>query len=251
MIVNTLLRGLMAGLIGCSTLSVLYGHEPPPPLVQVCPPEDLFAGDKANVTIRGLKDEYAILRFEADVRPANADRFVSLMTDAQTQGFEFIVLELNTPGGLVVDGHRMASAIEGSGKPVYCIVDGEASSMGFYILQSCARRLMTKTSTLMTHEPYEPSLYHTNRYALRSALDRLEGEALEMIAYESRRMNITRDEFVKRTAGESTDWRMTAVEALKYGAADEVWPTVEAATRSARDQWLASRPSRPSFPPSP
>lgn len=63
-----------------------------------------------------------------------------------------VILEINTDGGDVDAGFKLAKAIERAKKPVTCVVDGHAFSMGSYIFEACGRRVMTKRSILMIHE---------------------------------------------------------------------------------------------------
>src|SRR5581483_5373793 len=57
---------------------------------------------------------------------------------------DYVTIELNTPGGSNYVGFKLAKAIEECGKPTICVVDGMAQSFGFYLLQSCSIRAMTK-----------------------------------------------------------------------------------------------------------
>lgn len=66
---------------------------------------------------------------------------------------EAVVLEIDTPGGEVGAGMRLSRVIENYPVRLICVVDGDGASMGFYILQSCPVRLMTKRSSLMIHRP--------------------------------------------------------------------------------------------------
>jgi ATP-dependent protease ClpP protease subunit len=67
---------------------------------------------------------------------------------------EAVVFEIDSPGGEVGAGLQLAKALEDYPVRLICVVDGDAASMAFYLLQSCPLRLMTKRSSLMMHRPY-------------------------------------------------------------------------------------------------
>ena len=116
----------------------------------------------------------------------------------------------------------MAKALESSKLPIYCLVDGEAASMGFYVLQGCYYRIMTPTSTLIIHEPFVPLMLNSNRYALKDAETRMTESGEEMITYEVRRMKMTRAEFNSHINGAGKNWYLTSAEALDAGAVDQI-----------------------------
>ena len=95
----------------------------------------------------------ALVRFSSDVNQYSAAAFIDALDQVNKAKAEYIVLELNSPGGSVAAGFEMSLAMEKSNATVICVVDGMAASMGYFLLQSCDIRLMTKRSQLMIHEP--------------------------------------------------------------------------------------------------
>lgn len=67
---------------------------------------------------------------------------------------EAVVFEIDSPGGEVGAGLRLAKVLEDYPARLICVVDGDADSMAFFLLQSCPVRLMTKRSSLMMHRPF-------------------------------------------------------------------------------------------------
>ena len=63
-----------------------------------------------------------------------------------------VVIEIDSPGGEVEAGWQLVRAIERSAAHVVCVVDGEADSMAFVVLQACDERVITERSLLMAHE---------------------------------------------------------------------------------------------------
>lgn len=95
----------------------------------------------------------ATIRFNSDVNQYSASTFIDYMDQINKAGAEAVVIEINSPGGRVDAGFEMSKVIENSQAKTVCVVDGDAVSMGYYILQSCDIRLMTKRSILMIHAP--------------------------------------------------------------------------------------------------
>lgn len=65
-----------------------------------------------------------------------------------------IYLDIDSPGGSVLEGLRVIRAIEKAqyrGVPIICTVDGMAASMAMHILGSCSQRYAYRTSILMWH----------------------------------------------------------------------------------------------------
>lgn len=155
---------------------------------------------------------------------------------------EAMVIELNSSGGNVDEGFLMAKAIEDVDFPVVCVVDGDAMSTAFYILQSCDYRVMTKRSNLMAHEP----AFVTTNFVGRGLDWTNKAEALRtaargMAEQESRRMKVTVEEFQRRTAF-GQEWHFTWEDALKYGAVDLVVDRVRPVVGSMR---MTLRPPQP------
>jgi ATP-dependent protease ClpP protease subunit len=94
-----------------------------------------------------------VIVFEDDVTLESATNFAGQLKAAGGGNGPIFVI-LRTGGGSARAGFIMARAIQESANPVVCIADTMAMSMGFYILESCDRRIMTKNALLMMHSPY-------------------------------------------------------------------------------------------------
>jgi ATP-dependent protease ClpP protease subunit len=240
------MRILLAVLLASSTASTIYRAAPPPPVVPAPAPilgplcEPIEAPDTAAVFVKKVVEDFAVIRFEADVNQSNVSRFMYILEDAPKIAFKYLVVELKTPGGNVQEGMRMAEAIEHSHLPVYCVADQWVASMGFYILQACAHRMMVRDGALLVHEPYKKVLFGVNRFGLKAAVADLDPLAEKMLDYEARRLTVPRAQLAARLAGPDAEWRMTADEALRVGAVDEVIESLDAATSSRPP----ARPSR-------
>lgn len=210
---------LMVLIIGCGTAISLQDKLPPKPpeqppvLVEFVPgpvPHLLLEDSIKEETVSGLIKSLAIISAQSNVMA--------------------VVLEINSPGGDVEWGFRLAKAIERTPQPVICVVDGMAASMAFYILQSCTTRVMTERSVLMAHEPWSAAIVMgqekdwekvaTNTVATLKALGRA------ICRHMARRMNISYDGFLAMVA-DGREWWMDMTEASKYGAVDEVFVSVD------------------------
>jgi ATP-dependent protease ClpP protease subunit len=156
------------------------------------------------------------------------------MVQVSTPTPEFILLEIDSVGGSVQSGFLMTKMVEESPVPVYCIVDGKAASMAFYVLQGCKLRFMTARSTLTVHEPAQvlPSGRGTRQDYMKDA-ERLRTLNISMSYFWSRRLNISREEFLRRI--DDKDWVMSAPEAFGVKAVDQVVMTVDQVLHSLRD----------------
>jgi len=134
-------------------------------------------------------------------------------------GAEAIILELNTSGGGVGAGFRLSKAIENSKVPVVCVVDGEALSMGAYLLESCSTRIMTRRSSLMFHQPAIRGTVGGTREEFQNIAELLRTLESGMIEHLVARMNISAADMQKKIEG-GKQWWMTFQEALETGAVD-------------------------------
>lgn len=130
-----------------------------------------------------------------------------------------IIIEINSGGGDFDSGFVISKIIETSPIPVMCIVDGEAASMAFYILQSCQIRAMTDRSTLMWHSV---SLVGggVNSTNIESLGNRIAAMNRASAAHVAKRMNISKETVADKI--KNHDWWMAADEALLIGAVDVV-----------------------------
>lgn len=172
------------------------------------------------------------ISFVGVVDGESVDEAILLLRRAVAAGAKAIVIEINSPGGHVNAGFLLARAIEDSPVPVACVVDGEAASMGFYLLQSCDVRLMTRRSVLMIHEPSFGGVRGTPE-ELRQAADALKAIAQAMAEHCAAKMKITVEELKART--DNKDWWMEWREALHVGAVDDVVTSVDEVVVSYRD----------------
>jgi ATP-dependent protease ClpP protease subunit len=134
-----------------------------------------------------------------------------------------VVLEINSTGGQVAEGLEMAKALERSPVKVHCVVDGDAMSMAFFILQACHTRSMTIRSRLMTHQPAikgPVSGCEGDQYHWRSCADGLKTMTDGWVWFSAKRMKMSRSAFLRRIAGQ--DWYMSASQALRFHAVDQL-----------------------------
>jgi ATP-dependent protease ClpP protease subunit len=164
----------------------------------------------------------------APVDKNTAEHLIKLIEQAsENVDVDFIMLELDTPGGMVGEGHAVVRAMERSTKPVVCVADGQAASMGFYILQGCDKRIMTERTYLMVHEPSIGGDFGGQPKDWLNMTQGLQATAEGMLRHESKRLKVGRDVLAKHIEhGQS--WFMNVDEAVKVGAVDGVAGSVEA-----------------------
>jgi len=144
---------------------------------------------------------------------------------------DILMLDINTPGGSVGEGFELEKALEATPAKIYCVVDGDAYSMGFFMLQSCQNRIMTKRSSLMAHEP----LMMTSAdemitiHDLGERINDLTADARGIAEHAISRMKITLEQYQEKTT--NREWFMAWPEALQVGAVDCVYAGTGASAR--------------------
>lgn len=200
---------LMSFLLACVPIPPVAASEAvaPPPAPKV----------KASDAYDGIYQ----FRLWGSIGKGSGMRFLQAFVKAQAEEPDIIVVELNTTGGDVDEGFQIAKAIEDSAVPVICIVDYEALSMGFYILQSCPRRLMTTRSRLMVHDPglMLPAQRLTPADA-KAYLAQLESLRVGMNHHWSKHLKMDLKTFERKMRAKG-DWYMTAAQAKELGAVDD------------------------------
>ena len=131
-----------------------------------------------------------------------------------------IIIDIDSGGGDFDAGFEIVKAIEASPIPVICVVDGQADSMAFYILQSCDQRVMTRRSSLMWHGITLVGGSGVNMVNLPGLQKRLEVMNEAALAHVSHRLKIPASEVAEKI--KYGDWWMAATEALKVGAVDSL-----------------------------
>lgn len=173
-----------------------------------------------SIEAKAAKHYVPKITFATDVSAASVKVAIELIDAANDGGAETIVIEFDTPGGSVMAGQRLAKAIERSKAPVVCVVDGMAASMGFYLLQSCDTRVMTKRSILMAHEPAISTQVSGKEYAYEEIAEVLRKINRAMAEHIAGRLGMSVEAFMARIA--NTEWWMNWDEALKVNAVDFV-----------------------------
>lgn len=166
------------------------------------------------------------LRFSDEVNEKTAKHLVKWIEAANRAGADQLLLEINTPGGSIPDGFEVMRAIEDSDAPVTCIVDGDADSMGFAILQSCEHRYMTPRSKLMAHEPAIGGNIHGQPNFFIAIADMMRAERDTLAIHCQHRLKVSLAEYHKHTDG-GLMWWMLSDEAVRVGAVDGVRQTVK------------------------
>jgi ATP-dependent Clp protease protease subunit len=171
------------------------------------------------------------IKYDGPIDQENVDAAIKLIEQLNRGNPTAIVLEINSPGGLVDAGFALAKAIEDSSSPVVCVVDGEADSMAFYILQSCTSRYATRRSTLMFHHV---SLMNVsgNARQLRQVSNVLAVRSRAAIEHVAQRMGVSPDWLENKL--DEGDWWLSASDALKVGVLDDLVPSVKSVVESIK-----------------
>lgn len=195
---------------------------PPPMFGIVLPPP--AAEDEPEASCEDLKPCVPHLTLDGRVDEGSVGKLIKGIDAWNKAGAKSILLEINSGGGSVFDGLDLAKKIEDSKAPVNCVVDGEAASMAFYLLQSCATRTMTRRSILMAHQPSVGAGLDGPEENWRNIAEVLRALSKAMAAHCSYRLAVTLEEYEARTSG-STQWWFSFEDAKRFHAVDTVYPT--------------------------
>lgn len=159
------------------------------------------------------------LKIEGPITQELVDDLIGEIALANERGDKTITIQMDTPGGSVFEGFRLAKAIETSPAPVTCVVDGMAASMGFYVLQSCHQRIMTKRSLLMEHSVWAGMQGHSEEFDRMANL--LHHLTQSMCEHTSARMHMDA-KICMAMVHDGHEWWFSWDEALEAHAVDAV-----------------------------
>lgn len=172
----------------------------------------------------GAKYHVPVIVFNGTIDEDSANAFIDAFEKLEPSA-DAIVIEITTYGGSVDDGFRMARAIERSSTPVACVAENETASMGYFVLQSCPVRAMTKRTILTAHYPYMSQISAHREQDFENAARHQRGMNEMMLQQVCRRTKMTCQE-VKENLDRG-DWALVWYDALKVGAVDRVVDSVE------------------------
>lgn len=159
--------------------------------------------------------------FHEEVNRVSAAKVANWITAGNKAHVSLLLLTLNSGGGDIDAGFELIRTIENSQVPVYCVAEHETMSEAFAILQSCQKRLSTLRAALMTHEPGMQRAIEGHAKDFLNAAESLRVVSTAHAHLCSAKMKMSFTEYLKRTEN-GQDFYMTAEEALKYGAVDEL-----------------------------
>jgi len=142
------------------------------------------------------------------------------ITCSAENALEVVDVEINSPGGSVMEGQRIYNALKGissRGVEVVTTVNGIAASMGSVILMAGDQRKMTHGSRIMIHEASVMAYGDAND--LRKQSNILESISSEIAAIYAERANGTAEDMRQLMKDET--W-MTASEAEEAGFVDVI-----------------------------
>ena len=181
----------------------------------------------------------AIGTLKGEIDPSSALSLADFYNRAQKSKVDAAILVIDSPGGHFTSAGAMIRIIESAPFPTFCVVNGQAASAAFWLLQACKDRAATPSSLLMIHEA---ALYQEFGPCQKMTARQLEKHASELRAmdaviarYVAPRMGLKMDFYVSKT--QDSDWDMDVTAGLKFHAIDREILTVDAYL-----QYLASLP---------
>lgn len=178
------------------------------------------------VIVDSAAHNVASYRFNDEVNEESVKAALDAIDRAESEHATSFLLEINTPGGDVDEGFKLAKRIEDSKMQIACVVDGKAASMGFYILQSCSTRAMTKRSALMTHEPSLGGMFAGRQNDWASVAAAMKAISDGMAEHCNHRLTTTIKQYHDHTDG-NKQWWFSWSDAQKFKAVDKVVDSVK------------------------
>jgi ATP-dependent protease ClpP protease subunit len=204
---------LLALLASCVT--------PPLPTTTIGEPEVVAYNDRLPRLVYDPSSEgrgVAIIHLDTPIQRPQAEVLEVLLQS--TVGADDIVIVMNSGGGDPIDAFEMIVSIYEAPAPVTCIATNMVASAAFLVFQRCPRRVMLDGSRLMMHEAQWVGPVQDVLEAIERGVD-LDELNKVMAIFACMRLNFaTVSECHDHYKGR--DWEMTAQEALRVGAVDEI-----------------------------
>jgi ATP-dependent Clp endopeptidase proteolytic subunit ClpP len=160
-----------------------------------------------------------VLDLTTEVSDASVDPLIKEIALDNQDGAEAIIIRFNTPGGNVASGQKLDLAFQDCKAKIVCVVQGMSASMGYFLLQSCDERIMSKDSVLMAHAP--ASGVQGQPAHVRQFLKMLDALNDALIEHMCAKTHLSFRQFKAKIAYDQEYW-MTWREAMRIGAVDYV-----------------------------
>jgi len=112
-----------------------------------------------SIESQANQKHYATIKLEGSVNPIIAEHIVNSITEAQEKGVQFILIQMDTPGGLVTSMREIIKAILSSKVPVivYTFPKGaQAASAGGFIMLASHIAAMAPGTEIGAMHPVSP-----------------------------------------------------------------------------------------------
>lgn len=110
----------------------------------------LFTGEAHAKSLKIDGERLIVLK--GGINTQSSDKVIKGLNDLDDDTKNRIWLVINSPGGSVPAGLRLAAAMEGTTAPIYCVVDTRAHSMAAILTQFCDKTYAQKYATIMFHQ---------------------------------------------------------------------------------------------------
>ena len=190
--------------------------------------EPVESSDEADVEVALGEPEISVEKIEKRDPLIEIEDFdmtikgaIKKLTELDDEGHKQIYVKIDSYGGSIHWGMELVQHLEGLKTPITCVVDWKAYSMGAFLLESdgCDKRLMTKRSTILFHEPLVPQT-GGNEHELRNTADHLRALGKALVASTAERLKMSEKKFESKIRNKS--WVMSYREALRVKAVDGI-----------------------------
>jgi len=217
--VSLLVGGILA--VACNTMLAAPAETTTPTVKEVISP---VPSSPASLNVTAKKKRVFNVTLPADrtvslvgeVNELNANVVSSqILQLGKTK--EPIFLVINSPGGSVLDGALIISAIEAAQGPVYTVCASLCASMAAMIFEYGSERLVVDRSYLMFHPAFGGLQGEVDK--MKSRIDSIQRFIGKMEAYVATRSNITHDRYKQLS---SVELWVDGEDAVNSGFADRL-----------------------------
>jgi ATP-dependent Clp protease protease subunit len=194
-VVGSLVCGVMldSRVNNASTATPVVAAKPTPA------PQPVFE----TTTVKTLDTKNAVMSFlTTEVTAASSNGIINTIVNANREGKHPIYLFIDSPGGSVLDGARVISAIQASKVPVYTVCLGICASMAANILEFGTQRYAVDRAIVMFHPASVGGIIQGELDKVVSRYMFLQRYVDKIDVYTASRSHMTYDVFKARTSRE-------------------------------------------------
>lgn len=210
MSMKLLLTSIAASIISVSAFGSSYDYDRKAKTANI---EPVKVNTHNNMETITLTDKNSII-FAGEVNTETVSKAIMDLSRIKSND---VYIHINSPGGSVFDGIKLASALMASNKHIICIADF-AASMAFVTLQMCDERVVVRNSIVMQHEA-SFGIRNESAPNVESFFNFIKSTITDMEEAQAKRIGISVKEFKAKIR---SDWWLFGEASVKANVADRM-----------------------------